>query len=172
GESAVTLILAVYGIGMTLGNLTGGRMADHAVLPSMLASMSAIAMMLLVLHVAAEYKAAAVVSVFLLGFTASMLIPALQTRLMDAAKDAPSLAAALNHAALNFANAAGAWLGGLVIAAGYGYTAPSLLGAGLAVLGLGLIVVSGLLDRRAATAAPATADGETRTADSTAAARD
>ncbi|RCV52921.1 MFS transporter [Marinitenerispora sediminis] len=148
GERAVTLILAVYGVGMTLGNLVGGRMADRAVMPSIFASMTGIAVMLLVLHAVAEYRAAAVAAVFLLGFIASTLIPALQTRLMDAAKDAPSLAAALNHAALNFANAVGAWLGGLVIAAGYGYTAPNLLGAALAVVGVGLALASSLLDRR------------------------
>ncbi|WP_067973165.1 MFS transporter, partial [Nocardiopsis trehalosi] len=148
--TAVTLVLAVYGVGMTAGNLAGGRAADRALMPTMYACMAGIAVVLLLLHALAPFKVGAVAMVFLLGFAGSALIPSLQTRLMDAARDAPSLAAALNHSALNFANAAGAWLGGLVIAAGYGYTAPNILGAGLAVVGLGLAVVSGLLDRRAA----------------------
>ncbi|MFC4562962.1 MFS transporter [Nocardiopsis mangrovi] len=145
---AVPVVLAVYGVGMTVGNLLGGRAADRALMPTMYAGMAGIAAVLLLLHALAPFKAGAVVMVFLLGFAGSALIPSLQTRLMDVAKDAPSLAAALNHAALNFANAAGAWLGGLVIAAGFGLTAPNLLGAGLAVVGLGLAVTSGLADRR------------------------
>ncbi|MDA2812365.1 MFS transporter [Nocardiopsis sp. RSe5-2] len=149
GAGAVTLILAVYGVGMTLGNLVGGRAADRwSLMPTMYVCMAAIAAVLLLMHAVASYKAPAVAAVFLLGFAGSALIPSLQMRLMNAASDAPTLAAALNHAALNIANAAGAWLGGLVIAAGYGYTAPNLMGAGLAVVGLGLALVSGLLDRR------------------------
>ncbi|WP_017537772.1 MULTISPECIES: MFS transporter [Nocardiopsis] len=148
GPGAVTLILAVYGVGMTAGNLVGGRAADRALMPTMYACMAGIAAVLLLMHAVASYKVPAVAVVFLLGFAGSALIPSLQMRLMNAASDAPTLAAALNHAALNIANAAGAWLGGLVIAAGYGYTAPNLLGAGLAVVGLGLALASGLLDRR------------------------
>jgi DHA1 family inner membrane transport protein len=77
-----------------------------------------------------------------------MLIPALQTRLLDASPDAPSLASSLNHAALNVANALGAFLGGLVIALGWGYVAPALVGAVLAVLGFGVALLSGALERR------------------------
>src|SRR3954467_14153547 len=95
-------------------------------------------------------------SVFLVGggFAAG---PALQTRLMDVAADAQTLAAALNHSALNIANASGAWVGGLVIAAGFGYTAPAAAGApppppaaagaALAVVGLVVLTVSVLLQR-------------------------
>ena len=89
---------------------------------------------------------------FLLGTTAigagSLLVPALQTRLLDASPDAPSLASSLNHAALNVANALGAFLGGLVIAWGWGYVAPALVGAVLAILGLGVAVISGVVERK------------------------
>ena len=67
---------------------------------------------------------------------------------MHVAGDAQTLGAALNHASLNVANALGAWLGGLVIAAGWGYTAPSWVGAGLSVLGLLVLAWSVLLHRR------------------------
>lgn len=160
GPGAVTLILAVYGVGMTAGNLVGGRSADRALMPTMYACMAGIAAVLLLMHAVASSKAPAVAVVFLLGFAGSALIPSLQMRLMNAASDAPTLAAALNHAALNIANAAGAWLGGLVIAAGYGYTAPNLLGAGLAVVGLGLALASGLLDRRTPRTGGAGADAD------------
>ena len=86
-----------------------------------------------------------------MGFSASILVPALQTRLMDVAHEGQSLAASLNHSTLNIANALGAWLGGVVLAAGYGYEWPSRLGAALAVAGLVLALISGLMDRRGRT---------------------
>jgi len=98
--------------------------------------------------VAVQWPWSAFVMVFVVGASGSMLIPALQTRLLDASPDAPSLASSLNHAALNVANALGAFLGGLVIALGWGYTAPALVGAVLALLGLGVAITSGLLERK------------------------
>ena len=77
-----------------------------------------------------------------LAITGSALVPGLQTRLMDVAADAQTLAASLNHAALNVANAVGAWLGGAGIAAGLGYTAPAAVGAVLAVAGLLVFAVA------------------------------
>ena len=80
---------------------------------------------------------------------ASVLVINLQLRLMQVAGSAQTLAAAINHAALNLANALGAWLGGVVIAAGLRATPrPSWVGAGLAVLGLGILAVSVLVHRR------------------------
>ncbi|HET6985217.1 MAG TPA: MFS transporter, partial [Kribbella sp.] len=90
----------------------------------------------------------ALLGVFAMGFSASILVPALQTRLMDVAHEGQSLAASLNHSTLNIANALGAWLGGVVLAAGYGYEWPSRVGAVLAAAGLALALVSGLMDRR------------------------
>jgi DHA1 family inner membrane transport protein len=98
----------------------------------------------------AHSKAGALVGVFALGFSASILIPALQTRLMDVAHEGQSLAASLNHSTLNVANALGAWLGSVVLSAGYGYEWPSRVGAVLAVAGLVLALVSGQMDRRRA----------------------
>lgn len=89
----------------------------------------------------------ALVVVTLLGMSASVLVPTLQTRLMDVAHEGQSLAASLNHSTLNVANALGAWLGSLVLAAGYGYEWPSRVGAALAAAGLVLAVVSGRMDR-------------------------
>jgi DHA1 family inner membrane transport protein len=90
----------------------------------------------------------AVALVVLLGASGSLMIPALQTRLIDVAPEGPSLAATMNHSALNLANAIGAFLGGLVIAAGYGYTAPALVGAGLAIAGLGVLGAAVVVGRR------------------------
>ena len=83
----------------------------------------------------------AMVVLFCIGATGAAVAPALQTRLMDVAHNAQTLAAALNHSALNIGNATGAWVGGLVIAAGYGYTAPAAAGGVLAVAGLLVLTV-------------------------------
>ncbi|MDS1270711.1 MFS transporter [Lipingzhangella sp. LS1_29] len=159
-EAVVPVVLAIYGVGMTVGMLVGGWAADRALLPTIYGALTMIAVVLLALAALLTYPWFAVALVFLTGVAGSSLVPALQMRLMNTAHDAPSLAAALNHSALNFANALGAWLGGVVIAAGFGLTAPSLLGAGLAVLGLIVALYSGLVERRgvrpAQTAPPAT----------------
>jgi len=85
--------------------------------------------------------------VFLVGGAASALSPTIQTRLMDVAHDSQSIAAALNHSALNLGNALGAYLGGVVVAAGLGYLAPIWVGLGLSVLGVALAVVTCAIDR-------------------------
>jgi DHA1 family inner membrane transport protein len=89
----------------------------------------------------------ALLVLFGIGASGSAVAPALQTRLMDVAQDAQTLAAALNHSSLNIGNATGAWVGGLVIAAGYGYTAPAAAGALLAAAGLLVLTVSVLVQR-------------------------
>ncbi|MDX6264990.1 MAG: transporter, family, inner rane transport protein [Kribbellaceae bacterium] len=147
-EAAVTIVLAVYGIGMTGGTLVGGRLADRALMPSMYGGLVAVTVVLATFGWLAHSKAGALVGVFALGFSASILIPALQTRLMDVAHEGQSLAASLNHSTLNVANALGAWLGSVVLSAGYGYEWPSRVGAVLAVAGLVLALVSGRMDRR------------------------
>ncbi|WP_458778950.1 MFS transporter [Arthrobacter sp. D3-16] len=147
-SALIPLVVALYGLGMVAGNVVGGRIADKSVMGTLYSVLPAIAVALLVYAVAAQWPWSALVMVFVVGAAGSMLVPALQTRLLDASPDAPSLASSLNHAALNVANALGAFLGGLVIAWGWGYVAPALVGACLAVLGLGVAVVSGLLERK------------------------
>ncbi len=147
-EAAVTIVLAVYGVGMTGGTLVGGRLADRALMPSLYGGLVAVTVVLGTFGWLAQSKAGALIGVFAMGFSASILIPALQTRLMDVAHEGQSLAASLNHSTLNVANALGAWLGSVVLAAGYGYEWPSRVGAALAVAGLVLALVSGRMDRR------------------------
>ncbi|MDN5754715.1 MAG: hypothetical protein L0H32_03010, partial [Micrococcaceae bacterium] len=88
------------------------------------------------------YPVPALILVFILGGTGSILVPSLQALLMDSAPKAQSLAASLNHSALNVANALGAALGAVVIKLGFGYQAPAFLGAGLALLGLCLALLT------------------------------
>ena len=146
--AAVTIVLAVYGVGMTGGTLVGGRLADRALMPSLYGGLVAVTVVLGTFGWLAQSKPGALIAVFAMGFSASILIPALQTRLMDVAHEGQSLAASLNHSTLNVANALGAWLGSVVLAAGYGYEWPSRVGAALAVAGLALALVSGSMDRR------------------------
>lgn len=149
-ETALPFIVGLYGIGMVVGNIIGGRIADRSVMGSIYGCMVAIVIVLLTFSWAAPYPWFATLLVFLVGASGALLIPALQTRLMDVAGDAQSLAASLNHAALNVANALGAFLGGLVITLGWGLVAPARVGAGLAVLGLLIAGISGWLQRRRA----------------------
>jgi DHA1 family inner membrane transport protein len=90
----------------------------------------------------------ALLVLFTIGASGSAMGPALQIRLMDVAHDGRTLAAALNHSALNMANAIGAFVGGLVIAAGYGYTAPAAAGALLCAAGMLVLTGSLVLQRR------------------------
>ncbi|QIS09141.1 MFS transporter [Nocardia arthritidis] len=144
----VPLVLMLFGVGMVTGNIVGGVLADRGVDRAIFAAMIAMAVILAGFVAAAHNPYTAALGAFLIGGAGAALAPGLQTRLMDVAADAQTLAAALNHAALNIANAAGAWLGGLVIAAQLGYTAPAAVGAMLAVVGVLLFTVTVFTNRR------------------------
>jgi len=151
-------VLAAYGIGMVTGMVLSGRVANRVgVLKGIIGALALIAVLLAVFGWAAHTLWLAVLMVFVLGLLPSIVVPLLQTRLMDVAHEGQSLAAALNHSTLNTANALGAWLGSMVLAAGWGYGAPSLVGAGLAVLGVAVAVLSAALERRARTGGDRTA---------------
>ncbi|WP_435532163.1 MFS transporter [Rhodococcus antarcticus] len=146
-EGLVPLVLAVYGAGMVTGNVLGGWLADRALVPGLFVLLVAMGGVLALFTVTASSVVGAVLTVFAIGTAGSAMVPGLQTRLMDVAADAQTLAASLNHSALNLANAAGAWLGGLVVSAGLGYTAPAWVGAVLAAAGLVVLSASALLQR-------------------------
>ncbi|MET0703874.1 MAG: MFS transporter [Mycobacterium sp.] len=149
-RALVPLALMVFGLGMVVGNIVGGRMADRSVIRSLYATITALGVMLAIFVVASHNPVTALVLLFGIGAAGAAIAPALQTRLMDVAADAQTLAAALNHSALNIANASGAWIGGLVIAAGFGYTAPAAAGAALAAVGILVLTFSVLLQRLSA----------------------
>ncbi|MGR2753203.1 MFS transporter [Agromyces arachidis] len=146
-SAMVPLVLVVIGIGMTVGNLVGGRLADWSVRRSMYLGFAVMAASLAVLALTASHPVGLVVGVLLVGASASALSPTIQTRLMDIARDSQSIAAALNHSALNIGNSLGAMLGGAVIAAGFGYVAPVWVGLVLTVAGAALALASFGLDR-------------------------
>jgi DHA1 family inner membrane transport protein len=138
---AVPLVLALFGVGMVAGNLVGSRLADHSLMKTIAGVLLYAAFVLIAIVFTAPYTWAICANVFLLGTTVA-IAPALQIRLMDVAGDAQTLAAALNHSAFNTANALGAWLGGVSIAAGLGWTSTGWVGALLAIAGMGVFGAS------------------------------
>ncbi|MFD7239651.1 MFS transporter [Streptomyces syringium] len=146
-ETSVTLVLALFGIGMTLGALVAGPLTDRALRPTLYGSLAALAAVLVLFDFTVHVKWAALVTVVVLGAVGFMTTTPLQMLVMNKARHAPTLASASNHSAFNLANAGGAWLGGVAIAAGWGWTSPTLVGAVLAVIGLAIAVTAGLLDR-------------------------
>ncbi|GGM16679.1 MFS transporter [Promicromonospora citrea] len=140
---AVPWVLALFGVGMTVGTQLGGRLADRGVLRAVLIGFLATAASLALFALTGGWVVPALASLFLLGVTSQVLGLAFQTRLMDLSPGAPSLGAALCHAGLNVANGAGAFVGGLVIDAGWGYLAPAWAGLVVTLLGLGLVVAFG-----------------------------
>ena len=135
GIGRIPLALSLFGLGAVAGNLVGARLADRAVMPTIGGILVYAALLLAGFGALAQHVPGALLGVFLLGGIIA-LGPALQIRLMDVAGDAQTLAAALNHSAFNFANALGAWLGGLAIAAAWGWTSLGEVGAALALAGL------------------------------------
>lgn len=147
-ESSVTLVLALFGVGMTLGALLAGPLTDRALRPTLYGALGALAAVMLGFHAVADVQWAALVMVVVLGGVGFMTTTPLQTLVMQKAQHAPTLASASNQSAFNMANAGGAWLGGVAISAGWGWTSPMLVGAVLALAGLGVALFAGVLDRR------------------------
>ncbi|WP_432476866.1 MFS transporter [Nocardioides sp. GXQ0305] len=147
-ESVAPFFLLAFGLGMVVGTWVAGRMADWSVMRSMFIGGAGQGVLLLVFSLLAPAGWWTLPVVFGITVTGSVLVVALQLRLMAVAAEAQTMGAAMNHASLNVANALGAWLGGLVIAAGWGYRAPALVGALLAALGLLVLGWSAALRQR------------------------
>jgi len=141
-DASVPVALFVFGLGMVAGTWVAGELADWSIYRSLLIGSVGMGAVLLLFWLTAPYGWGALPAVFLITVLGSVLVVNLQLRLMDVAGEAQTLGAAMNHASLNVANALGAWLGGLVIAAGYGYRAPALVGVALSVGGLVVILAS------------------------------
>ena len=141
-EVAIPWVLAVYGLGMTAGSLIAGPLVDKSIERSGIGGMILSAIVLAAFGAFTHIAAVAIIALFLIGIAGSMITTALQMRLLRDSHDAPSLSAAMNHAAFNLANALGAWLGGIVITAGLGYRAPAWVGVGLCLLGLIVLIIA------------------------------
>ena len=164
-DASTTLVLALFGVGMTVGTLVAGPLTDRALRPTLYAGFALLAASLVALYFTIGQVVPALVVITIVGALSSLITTPVQMLLMTKAHEAPTMAAASNHSAFNLANAGGAWLGGLVIAAGWGWSSPALVGAALAVVGLGLAVTGGYLDRDGRGSKVVTASGTVREPD-------
>lgn len=141
-------ILVVFGLGMTTGTLTGGRLAGHGATRSAVGLLVAVIVLSAALFLFLNDRVAAVLLVFLFATSALALTLCLQMRINALAGAAPHLAGAALQSAFNASNALGAWVGGLSIAAGFGYAAPNLVASGLGIVGLAILIAAVLVRRR------------------------
>ncbi|WP_255026602.1 MFS transporter [Rhodococcus sp. GA1] len=147
-ESSVPCLMAVFGTGMVVGNLVGGHFADRNLMPMLYTALAGLAVVLGLFTFLASDKTVSVAAVFLIGALGFATVPPLQKHVLDHAHGAPTLASAANIGAFNLGNALAAWLGGMVISAGFGYTAPNAVGAVLAASALIPAVLSHRLQRK------------------------
>ncbi|WNM38227.1 MFS transporter [Micromonospora halotolerans] len=142
----VPWLLVLFGVGLFAGNLAGGRAADVSLSRTLVTVLAVLTLVLVGFALTAASPALTVVALVLMGAFGFATVPPLQMRIMKYARQAPTLASGANIAAFNVGNALGAWLGGLTIDAGLGFTAPIWAGAGLTLLGLAVLLVA---ERRA-----------------------
>ncbi|PGH49033.1 MFS transporter [Streptomyces sp. Ru87] len=150
-DSWVPAVLALFGVGALVGSTVGGRLADRHLFGVLLSGTAASTVLLVALALTAGIPAAVIALSFLLGASAFGTAPALNARMFDVAGAAPTLAAATVTASFNLGNAGGPWLGGLVIDAGYGFTATAWAGAALTTVAIGTLAVSLRMHRRTPT---------------------
>ncbi|CCH29051.1 MFS transporter [Actinosynnema sp. NPDC047251] len=146
---AVTWLLVLFGAGLCVGNVLGGRAADRSLMPSLYAILALLVVVLVAFVFTAQSQLLGAVTIALLGVVGFATVAPLQTRVLQQAEGAPALASAANIAAFNLGNAAGAWLGGVAIDAGFGYTAPNWVAALMALGALGVALAAGRVGPRA-----------------------
>jgi DHA1 family inner membrane transport protein len=157
--SAVTWVLLLFGAGMTVGNVIGGKLADWKLMPTVIGTLLLMAVLFVGFMQFGAIASVAIGVVFLWGLLIFVVVPPLQIRVVEAASEGPNLAATLNQGAFNVGNAGGAWIGGLALSAGVSYAHLPLVGAVLALLAVTVAVVSQALERSAPVATvPAAAE--------------
>ncbi len=149
-EWTVPVGLVAIGLGMVVGNILGGRLADISVKRTLIAGLVLTAVTSAIVAAMSPWTIALVGALFVFGALSQTAVPAIQLRLLDVAGDYQSIAAALNHSALNIGNSVAVVLGGVVLGAGRGYVAPAWLGGVLAAAGVGIASVAVALERRRA----------------------
>ncbi|WP_069759655.1 MFS transporter [Streptomyces sp. LUP47B] len=140
-SAAVPWLLMVYGVGLVVGNLIGGRAADQDRDRALILALAGLTFTLAAFGLLASSATASVVLAFLMGAFGFAGVPGLITRVTDYAHGA-ALAAGANVSASNLGNALGAWAGGLAITAGLGYTAPLYVGAGIVLISVLVMTVA------------------------------
>ncbi|AGZ42159.1 MFS transporter [Actinoplanes friuliensis] len=140
--ATVPWLLVLLGAGLFVGNMVGGRFADRSVDGTLIVVLAGLVVVLTVFALTAGSQVATLGSLLLMGGFGFATVPALQTRVMHYADQAPTLASGANIGAFNLGNALGAWAGGATISAGLGYTSPIWAGAGITAAGLAVMVAA------------------------------
>lgn len=153
-ETSVPWLLMLFGVGLFVGNWIGGRMADRSVDRTLLIFISALLVVLVLFGFFASNQIATVIALLLMGGFGFGTVPGLQSRIMQYAGNAPTLASGANIGAFNVGNALGAWAGGLGIAAGLGYTSPIWIGALITLVALVVILLAMGLAKKSSAASP------------------
>ena len=148
--SAVPWLLIVFGVGLFIGNTIGGKAADRNVDRTLIVVLAILVVVLVAFALTAGNQVLTVASIVLMGGFGFATVPGLQMRVMTYAAGAPTLASGANIGAFNVGNALGAWLGGVTITAGLGYTSPIWAGAGITLLGLAVMVIAAARAKRPA----------------------
>ncbi|MFE6995991.1 MFS transporter [Microbacterium sp. NPDC057659] len=143
--SAVPWLLVLFGAGLVVGNWAGGRLADRSIDGTIVAFLGALTVVLVAFGLLAGSPVATAIILPLMGGFGFGTVPGLQSRIMNYAGGAPTLASGANIGAFNVGNALGAWAGGLGIAAGLGYTSPIWIGAAFTVVALAVMIVAAVL---------------------------
>ncbi|MFT0891224.1 MFS transporter [Pseudochelatococcus sp. G4_1912] len=151
----VTLMLLLFGLGLTAGNFLGGRLADWKLIPSVIGLLALLVPVLCIFAVTSANATPAAATLLAWGVVSFALISPLQTRVINEAAQAPNLASTLNQGAFNLGNAVGAWIGGLGLTAGVAYAQLPWIGASLAVVALLLALAAYRLEMRSRCLAPA-----------------
>jgi len=154
-SGAVPWLLVLFGGGLFVGNFLGGKAADKALDKSLIVILAGLVAVLVFFALTASNSIATLVSLALMGGFGFATVPGLQMRVMHFASTAPTLASGANIGAFNLGNALGAWLGGVTITAGLGYTSPIWAGAAITVAALLVMLAAGAAARRRGAAAPA-----------------
>jgi DHA1 family inner membrane transport protein len=142
GQTWTPIALALFGLGMTAGNLIGGKLADAYPARGLVFGFGGALVVLALLAVGGSNVWILMPMLFCVGMTMMVAIPTIQVRLTRSAPEAPTLMGAMNLASLNVANAIGAWAGGMTIAAGYGLLSAAWAGFALTFLGLLIFVLT------------------------------
>ena len=153
-SSAVPWLLVVFGVGLFVGNFAGGKLASRSIDGTLLVVLVVLTVVLALFAVVATSPVLTVIALVLMGAFGFATVPALQTRVMQYADHAPTLASGANIAEFNLGNALGAWIGGLTIAAGLGYTSPIWAGAGITLAAVVLTGIAAGAARRSRAARP------------------
>lgn len=161
--STVPWLLIVFGVGLFIGNTVGGKAADRNVDRTLIVVLAVLVVVLAGFALTAGNQVLTVASIVLMGGFGFATVPGLQMRVMKYAASAPTLASGANIGAFNVGNALGAWLGGVTITAGLGYTSPIWAGAGITLLGLAVMIIAAAGAKRTAALSTTTAAAQQAT---------